>query len=264
MKVLAIVLLSACVIGMAAAVQLKYRGPFRQVGDVQCPDGQSSCPDGTTCCQLASGGYGCCPYPNATCCTDKAHCCPNGYQCNLQKQQCVKSTAGGRLMVKPMMKKINARMAATKAFKLQDVQCPDGQSSCPDGTTCCQLASGGYGCCPYPNATCCTDKAHCCPNGYQCNLQKQQCVKSSSSGKLFFMPLMKKIAATKTEHTEEEIQDIDEEDRSAIKAEGAPSAEEVEAAQSASDSIQSTEQSESMIEDNDNEWATEDAEESQE
>ena len=30
-----------------------------------------------------------------------------------------------------------------------DVVCPDGQK-CDDDNTCCELASGLYGCCPYP------------------------------------------------------------------------------------------------------------------
>jgi len=33
-----------------------------------------------------------------------------------------------------------------------DVPCPGGQS-CPDGSTCCQLSSGGYGCCPYTDVS---------------------------------------------------------------------------------------------------------------
>jgi len=28
--------------------------------------------------------------------------------------------------------------------------CPGGKQSCPDSNTCCQLQSGDYGCCPYP------------------------------------------------------------------------------------------------------------------
>ena len=53
-------------------------------------------------------------------------------------------------------------------MKLQSVECSDG-SACPDGSTCCELASGGYGCCPLPNAVCCSDGVHCCPNGYTCS-----------------------------------------------------------------------------------------------
>ena len=31
--------------------------------------------------------------------------------------------------------------------------CPDQKSECPSGTTCCELSSGGYGCCPYPQVS---------------------------------------------------------------------------------------------------------------
>lgn len=34
-------------------------------------------------------------------------------------------------------------------------ECPDGKSECPTGSTCCQMATGEYGCCPLPDATCC-------------------------------------------------------------------------------------------------------------
>ena len=46
--------------------------------------------------------------------------------------------------------------------------CPDGVSECASGNTCCKLSSGAYGCCPLPNAVCCSDHIHCCPSGYTC------------------------------------------------------------------------------------------------
>eukprot|EP01102_Stenamoeba_stenopodia_P003791 TRINITY_DN1392_c0_g2_i1.p1 TRINITY_DN1392_c0_g2~~TRINITY_DN1392_c0_g2_i1.p1 ORF type:complete len:133 (+),score=16.54 TRINITY_DN1392_c0_g2_i1:136-534(+) len=61
------------------------------------------------------------------------------------------------------------------------VNCPGG-SSCKAGETCCQDTSGGYACCPYPNADCCSDHLHCCPGGYQCDLSKGECVKGGSAG----------------------------------------------------------------------------------
>ena len=59
----------------------------------------------------------------------------------------------------------------TKAVrrKIDNVICPDQTSECPDGSTCCKLSSGGYGCCPAPKATCCSDEIHCCPHGYTCS-----------------------------------------------------------------------------------------------
>ena len=50
-------------------------------------------------------------------------------------------------------------------LSVRNVECDDG-SSCPTGTTCCKLSTGDYGCCPYPEAVCCDDGEHCCPNGW--------------------------------------------------------------------------------------------------
>ena len=58
--------------------------------------------------------------------------------------------------------------------------CKDG-SSCPGNTTCCMSPQGTVGCCPYENASCCSDGLHCCPNGYTCDLAKGQCTKGSDS-----------------------------------------------------------------------------------
>ena len=56
----------------------------------------------------------------------------------------------------------------TKALKFKDVVCPDKKSECPEGDTCCQLSSGDWACCPFPNASCCADHKHCCAEGYSC------------------------------------------------------------------------------------------------
>ncbi|XP_038077891.1 uncharacterized protein LOC119745555 isoform X14 [Patiria miniata] len=130
-----------------------------KVESVVCPDGQSECPDGNTCCKLASGQWGCCPLPNAVCCSDHQHCCPNGYKCDVSTGSCSK----GGLTVPWAEKNV------AKPVKVESVVCPDGQSECPDGNTCCKLASGQWGCCPLPNAVCCSDHVHCCPSGYTCS-----------------------------------------------------------------------------------------------
>ena len=59
--------------------------------------------------------------------------------------------------------RVDTQSELTK-LSVRSVECDDG-SSCPTGTTCCKLSSGGYGCCPYPEAVCCDDGEHCCPNG---------------------------------------------------------------------------------------------------
>ncbi|XP_040075302.1 multiple epidermal growth factor-like domains protein 6 isoform X2 [Ixodes scapularis] len=145
----------------------------RLVSDVQCPDG-GSCPDGQTCCQLQGGSYGCCPYENATCCSDDVHCCPSGYECDTATASCHKGD-----IFAAALRKLPARRPLSPAVndaRLSDVQCPDG-GSCPDGQTCCQLQGGSYGCCPYEDATCCSDDVHCCPSGYECDTATASCRK---------------------------------------------------------------------------------------
>ena len=76
------------------------------------------------------------------CCSDKLHCCPEGYRCNLTAETC---DSDGH--------SVSWNVAAVRDVDKSspnDVQCPDGEESCPDGDTCCQLQSGDYGCCPYP------------------------------------------------------------------------------------------------------------------
>ncbi|XP_041758951.1 granulin b isoform X2 [Coregonus clupeaformis] len=146
---------------------------------VICPDGESECPDDTTCCQLPEGSWGCCPLAKAVCCEDKMHCCPEGTKCDLAHSKCVSPTLDSF----PMRGKGPAR-------RRQTVTCPGGTSRCPDGTTCCLLTSGDYGCCPYPEARCCTDKLHCCPSNTTCDLEHEMCTSPDTQ-----TPLAKKIPA---------------------------------------------------------------------
>ncbi|XP_042370150.1 progranulin-like, partial [Plectropomus leopardus] len=133
---------------------------------VQC-DKMSQCPEHTTCCQLKTGKWGCCPLPNAVCCPDKEHCCPQDYTCSVASNACqrlimlevetVPLTPVYQLEHQPPLNPTNHR----------DVQC-DEQTSCPDGNTCCRTSATSWGCCPAPNAVCCSDMMHCCPAGYTC------------------------------------------------------------------------------------------------
>ncbi|XP_054750763.2 uncharacterized protein ZC84.1-like isoform X1 [Lytechinus pictus] len=140
------------------------------VESVVCPDGRSECPDGNTCCKLSSGQYGCCPLPNAVCCSDGQHCCPSGYTCDVSAGTCSR----GNSIVSWYEK------SAATPVKVESVVCPDGQSECPDGNTCCKLSSGQYGCCPLPNAVCCSDGQHCCPSGYTCDVSAGTCSRGNS------------------------------------------------------------------------------------
>ncbi|XP_041829426.1 granulin b [Melanotaenia boesemani] len=156
-----------------------------RVKAVVCPDQQSECPDDTTCCQLPDGSWGCCPLPKAVCCEDKRHCCPEGSRCDIAHSKCV----SGALESFPMLQKLPAKRIESKPASAS-VKCPGGKSSCPESYTCCLLTSGDYGCCPYPEATCCSDHLHCCPSNTKCDLEHLACKSGESH-----MPLMKKIPA---------------------------------------------------------------------
>ena len=147
--------------------------------NIVCPDGQSQCPDGNTCCKLSSGQWGCCPLPNAVCCSDGQHCCPNGYTCS--GDQCTRSN--------------NQIFAVLVEERKENIVCPDGQSQCPDGNTCCKLSSGQYGCCPLPNAVCCSDGLHCCPNGYTCDTAAGTCKQSNHETTAVFLDVSSSVGA---------------------------------------------------------------------
>lgn len=142
--------------------ELSKAGP-----DGLCPDKQSRCEPGNTCCLMKDGSYGCCPFAEATCCSDHESCCPNGYQC----------AAGGMCERLPFLSFLPPVLRQHKpaavpseepaAVDEEYINCPDG-SMCPDGNTCCNISSSRFGCCPMPRATCCGDMQHCCPHGYWC------------------------------------------------------------------------------------------------
>ncbi|XP_062484252.1 progranulin [Pezoporus occidentalis] len=141
---------------------------------VPCPDGQSECPDDATCCVTASGAWGCCPMPQASCCADKVHCCPHATVCDLAHGRCLSPTGDT-----PMGTTFPAwKRQPPVSVALHQVLCPDGRSACPDGATCCQMSPAQYGCCPLQNAVCCSDGHHCCPQGTACDLERSTCTSS--------------------------------------------------------------------------------------
>ncbi|XP_075899999.1 progranulin-like [Nelusetta ayraudi] len=151
---------------------------------ITCPDGKF-CPDVNSCCRTKQG-YNCCPYPRAVCCSDLAHCCPEGYTCNLATMMCEKVGQPWRRI--PMVRREEAAaplQPLAPSVELQNsleeskssvVYC-DNVHYCPDGTTCCRHPKGPWFCCPIPSARCCTDGIHCCPRGYDCDLTYKHCVR---------------------------------------------------------------------------------------
>ncbi|XP_019655774.1 progranulin isoform X2 [Ailuropoda melanoleuca] len=147
------------------------RSDTSRLGAVQCPDSRFECPNSSTCCTMRDGSWGCCPMPQASCCEDKVHCCPHGTSCDLAHARCLTATG-----THPLARKIPAQRSNRAV-----VICPDGRSQCPDGSTCCELPSGKYGCCPMPNAICCSDHLHCCPQDTVCDLVQSKCLSKENA-----------------------------------------------------------------------------------
>ncbi|TNM92968.1 hypothetical protein fugu_018370 [Takifugu bimaculatus] len=156
------------------------------VACVKCPDGHQ-CTDQETCCQ-GTKGYNCCPYPDAVCCSDKTHCCPSGYTCNLAEQMCekqnlpwfripmvMKEAEKSSASVLPVYFSRGVEDSRVPAEEKSSVLCDD-HYRCPDGTTCCKNSAGGWSCCPYSPGSCCQDGYHCCPRGYHCDPAYRYCL----------------------------------------------------------------------------------------
>ncbi|XP_070704425.1 granulin a isoform X2 [Pempheris klunzingeri] len=135
---------------------------------VQC-DSLKQCPEHTTCCRLFTGEWGCCPLQNAVCCQDKEHCCPQGYTCNIASNSCQKVIMMQleTVPLTPVYLPSSDYQPEPGLLKQREVKCDD-TTSCKDGETCCRTSTTTWGCCPSPNAVCCSDMKHCCPATYSC------------------------------------------------------------------------------------------------
>jgi len=175
--------------------------------DIVCPGGQIECPTGSTCCRSKQYIYTCCPTLHGVCCSDGLHCCPQGYQCDVSRDTCTKSSKEipdspdqtlywdaaqndqpdiTRKCPNGSCEKLNApsrTMPMVSAFPanqtnhLDKVICPDQKHYCPDGTSCCHFKAQGWGCCIYPKSVCCSDEIHCCPEGHKCAVSRKLCLK---------------------------------------------------------------------------------------
>lgn len=115
---------------------------------IVCPDGECECQSDHTCCELSSGRWGCCPLPNALCCDDGVHCCPEGSIYFPSAGICLKEIE-------------------RTPFSIYY------------GGSCCQPHAGQFYCCDLRDAACCHDGGHsCCPNGYTC-IAHGNCIKQS-------------------------------------------------------------------------------------
>merc|ERR1712142_272952 len=149
--------------------------------NVKCSD-THICPTGTTCCMLPDGEIGCCPFPDAVCCSDHTHCCPKRHKCIVSTGRCApasgKSIAWSqKLAAKKIVDDSTVSSQDLKPHNnsLKFVKCPGGKAKCPDGYTCCHMKNLQWGCCPLKDGLCREDHEHCCPKGYTCNDKYKTC-----------------------------------------------------------------------------------------
>ncbi|XP_076826456.1 granulin b isoform X2 [Brachyhypopomus gauderio] len=185
-------------------------------------DSTTSCPDAATCCKMASGGWGCCPLPQAVCCEDHLHCCPNNTVCNVAASTCDSVSDEGSRLPLPWVTKMPATslppeterplpvgrvdtrpVPSAEDAQQQRHQC-DQHASCPRDTTCCYMTTlSKWGCCPLPQAVCCGDGDHCCPTGYTCDQKKPACIKGRRE-----IPWFSKVVAKVTRGSEVTFDDV--------------------------------------------------------
>ncbi|XP_017274840.1 granulin a isoform X2 [Kryptolebias marmoratus] len=133
---------------------------------VQC-DAVNKCPEHTSCCRLFTGEWGCCPLQNAVCCPDQKHCCPQGYTCDITSRSCQKVIMLQLETIPLIPVYLPEYHLQLAPLKHRDIQCDD-RYKCKDSETCCRTSAMTWGCCPAPNAVCCSDMKHCCPADYSC------------------------------------------------------------------------------------------------
>ena len=170
--------------------------PYHSFKNIICPDGKAECLDNQTCCKISASSsgkqqlydeYGCCPAPNAVCCSDGKHCCLEGQTCDIKDGTCTgfSHTSKSYFFIKRPQSSLGK-------FPTEKVHCPNSSIDCPVDNTCCMRTTGTYGCCPIPNATCCSNEENCCPAGYKCG-SNGDCIRSTSVIPLLKGSIVKKI-----------------------------------------------------------------------
>ena len=143
-----------------------------------CPDEKSVCEDDETCCALDIGGYGCCDPDHSRCCGDGVHCCPNE----------IPKVNRLTLRREPVLPKATPFLNDTVNYG--DFVCPGATFVCPSDNTCCKMTTGEWACCNLPNAVCCSDGLHCCPNGFTCHMEIGKCVKETRKQRKNIIPIL--------------------------------------------------------------------------
>ncbi|NXW95764.1 GRN protein, partial [Alopecoenas beccarii] len=115
------------------------------------------------------------PCPQAVCCADGRHCCPQGTACDLERSTCTSappplSPRGEDRPPQPAVPALGwGDMPALTPGAPAGAAVPcDATRSCRGGQRCCRGRGGSWGCCPFAQGSCCSDGRHCCPGGSRC------------------------------------------------------------------------------------------------
>ncbi|KAL3832722.1 hypothetical protein ACJMK2_024339 [Sinanodonta woodiana] len=132
---------------------------FNLTANSVCPDPALSCPGTETCCPSSTEtGWGCCPSPNAVCCIDRLHCCPNGFVCS--GLECATATVKELKKIEKILPSRHL-IHPKKSISTYSPICPDPTFSCPTNNTCCAATTpSGWGCCSFPDSVC--PSHYCC------------------------------------------------------------------------------------------------------
>lgn len=142
---------------------------------VVCPGGKYQCLDRTTCCRSGQK-WSCCPYPQAVCCSDQKHCCPQGKTCDLSSGKCKGGDSQTDWMAKEPVSPLGLMTEQNTFLALEEASINTAES----GEQLIQMVSmatsrqvkdvpcGGGHYCPDSHPVCCSDMIHCCPAGMTC------------------------------------------------------------------------------------------------
>lgn len=124
---------------------------------------------------MADGGYGCCPLPNAICCSDNNHCCPKNTKCDIEQGTCITEDQFGIDWFKKEQATKFLSNSDELTIAMDPLTCPDG-TTCDARSTCCKMEKDSYGCCPYSNGVCCEGSSFCCPPNNKCGNKPGECL----------------------------------------------------------------------------------------
>lgn len=133
----------------------------------------------STICKFENQSFACCHSRDATCCESGEYCCPHGFACDLPNGRCVQNDMFIPFYLKMDLVKFEPELEPSPLGK--DILCPDNVTLCKEKQTCCNMTTGGFGCCPIKDVIlvylffqtffslifnfCFKIKAHCCEDG---------------------------------------------------------------------------------------------------